>query len=436
MGYSLPYGFGGVGVTQFGNYTHGDMSATIGSYAPGTVVTNAAISNTVASGNVNSDAVMLVFALLPATTTCDSYYNDVQLLAHFDGTNGSTTFTDSSQNNATLTPHTNVGGGPVLTTGTVQFGTASLSTQIPVSTSVSGLGYLSSPTLSALPALNIDTGDWTLEGWFNVANPSSFVCDLMGVGAPGQNAGIGLGFGNTFGGPYLYFNWYDNAASTWRQLNFADVGPLAATGTWGHAAFVRHGTTITAYLNGVGVTSSNALTGSLGLAAYLSSAFVSVGTNPTATGGGLTNCHNGWIDDFRLTVGLARYTANFVPPSAAFGGLCTNTVPNVTGSSLTAAIAAIIAGGFTIGTITGACSNTVPANSVISYSPTMAAYGAPISIVASTGPCTATSYLTPVFVPATTGKAIMVANPGNINPRVYPPERDTTVRAQNPRFLT
>ena len=76
--------------------------------------------------------------------------------------------------------------------------------------------------------------------------------------------------------------------------------------TWYHTALVLSGSTLTYYLNGVadgsftGVTVGNAST-----------------TNPQIgqanTG---SEMYNGYIDDLRVTRGVARYTTNFTPPTA------------------------------------------------------------------------------------------------------------------------
>jgi hypothetical protein len=80
------------------------------------------------------------------------------------------------------------------------------------------------------------------------------------------------------------------------------------TGVWNHIAIVRNGSTITAYRNGT---------------AYATT--INIGTSPIAYAGGLfrigvdgSNFTNGYIDDLRITKGVARYTANFTAPTAAF----------------------------------------------------------------------------------------------------------------------
>jgi len=79
--------------------------------------------------------------------------------------------------------------------------------------------------------------------------------------------------------------------------------------TWHHIALCRSGTSTKLFLNGIqeGVTytdSSNYLSPEadrpvLGIA------------NDTAT-----NAVNGYIEDFRITKGVARYTSTFTPPGA------------------------------------------------------------------------------------------------------------------------
>lgn len=89
--------------------------------------------------------------VLTGTTTGDAYYPQVAALLHFDGVNGSTTITDNSKNNFTITA-TN---GAVISTAQSKFGGASVF--------LDGTNdYLVTPTTSAF---TFGTGDFTVELW-------------------------------------------------------------------------------------------------------------------------------------------------------------------------------------------------------------------------------------------------------------------------------
>jgi hypothetical protein len=146
------------------------------------------------------------------------------------------------------------------------------------------------------PNVNIDAGDFTIEGWIYCATPTT------------TNSIVAKGFGAAGG----YMLWVQstlrmrvyNAAGT--QFNAASTGTISAN-TWTHVAAVRNGGTITLYINGV-ADGSVAYTGT-----STNSAVIEVGSY----GAGSAD-FSGYIDDLRITKGVARYTANFTPPTAAF----------------------------------------------------------------------------------------------------------------------
>ena len=78
---------------------------------------------------------------------------------------------------------------------------------------------------------------------------------------------------------------------------------------WNHVAVVRSGSTITHYLNGVANGSG---TSSSPFNVSSTDNFV-IGINR-----GLSTTLTGYIDDLRITKGVARYTTTFTPPTAAF----------------------------------------------------------------------------------------------------------------------
>jgi hypothetical protein len=78
--------------------------------------------------------------------------------------------------------------------------------------------------------------------------------------------------------------------------------------TWYHLAITRSSGVCRCFINGVKQGSDITNTNDLG------------GTVATQIGNWYTSPtypFNGYIDDFRITKGYARYTANFTPPSSA-----------------------------------------------------------------------------------------------------------------------
>ena len=78
---------------------------------------------------------------------------------------------------------------------------------------------------------------------------------------------------------------------------------------WNHIAVSRSGSTIYAFVNGTlvysGANTTNYIAGPLSIASI-----------PTSAG----NTVSGYVDDLRITKGVARYTSNFTAPTSAFFG--------------------------------------------------------------------------------------------------------------------
>jgi len=109
---------------------------------------------------------------------------------------------------------------------------------------------------------------------------------------------------------------YVTSGNEWRMVvnnSTFTVGGSITNSTWTHVAVVRSGSTITVYVAGSSVntaTSSINLTDESMLIATLRD---NVDTSATFK-------LDGYMSDFRVTKGLARYTANFTPPTAALQG--------------------------------------------------------------------------------------------------------------------
>ena len=142
-------------------------------------------------------------------------------------------------------------------------------------------------------------GDFTFELWFN-PNEANYYPSILVVSGALNSLGIyngssGKGFiGNT-------------DASTVTRTNFNDV--TFSIGTFYHIAFVRSSGVIKVYVDGV--ADSTTLSNSAN-----SQVFTRLATHRNSADG-----INGYIDDLRITKGVARYTSAFTPPTAAFPDL-------------------------------------------------------------------------------------------------------------------
>jgi len=227
--------------------------------------------------------------LNPDAGDTDPYFSSVSLLLHMDGANGSTTFTDSSSNALSVT---RVGTAQISTTQS-KFGGASAS--------INSNSYL---TIADNAVLEVGSGDFTIEAWVYISSSvgfKSFVSKLLGHG------------------PYLlavngttFVYYLSSNGSSWNVASGVSGGTVSVN-TWTHLALVRNGSTVTPYLNGTAGTSTTT-------SATLidnSHAFL-IGADQTTTPGSYTDFFNGYVDELRFTKGVARYTANFTAPTAAF----------------------------------------------------------------------------------------------------------------------
>ena len=156
-----------------------------------------------------------------------------------------------------------------------------------------------------LPVLNsvnyiFGTGDFTVECWIyplTVSGSELPVFKLYGS----VNSLIELRqVNNTMS---MIFRATNGTTSTLTS----SAGTISAN-TWQHIAFCRSSGTLGAYINGTQyTTASNANTQTD------TSLTINIGANQ------IPNAYfNGYIDDFRITKGYARYTSSFTPPTAAF----------------------------------------------------------------------------------------------------------------------
>ena len=230
-----------------------------------------------------------------ATTVGDVHFPKVKLLLPFDGTNGATSTTDSSNTGNTIT----FNGNAQISTTQSKFGSSSAY--------FDGTGDYIDLGGSSLSSV-CDSGDFALELWFYQDSRSSWTSLITNYGT---NSGGWAAYINNDSPNQLY--WWHHNGSQFLYLNFSQGTRTTITlDTWHHLAITRSGNTWRLFLNGIQedtITDSNNITASNGA--------VHSGLRLGTINSALNYPLHGYIDDVRITSGEARYTSNFTPPTTA-----------------------------------------------------------------------------------------------------------------------
>ena len=239
------------------------------------------------------------------TTVGDVHYPKVKLHLPFDGSNGATSTTDSSDVNASITFQ----GSATIATAQSKFGGSSLhvTNANPDSIAAQIVGT----------SLNL-TADFTIEWWIRRVQVS--VSDEMIFGpiygaSSSTNPNLKMG---------LLCGYFYNSTSSTKIGLYAASGSgswdissgnllcdLPTVGAWEHHALVRSGSDWSYYVDGS--RTYNASLGSSTLYSQSTPSYIMLGKSSQ------TNASpEAYYDDFRVTQGLARYSgASFTPPSTA-----------------------------------------------------------------------------------------------------------------------
>lgn len=168
--------------------------------------------------------------------------------------------------------------------------------------------YLTTPYVAA--DFNWWTGSFTLECWVFASSFSTWQLSDGGNNLHSKLIGNSDAASIT---SYWSFGPLASGAVTFRYWNGSETNAATSTATvvsgqWNHIAVVFDGSKINIYVNGVGLATPVSVSGT-------PQASTSV---PLALGGYNSQYLAGYVDDLRITKGVARYTANFTPPAAAF----------------------------------------------------------------------------------------------------------------------
>jgi hypothetical protein len=225
------------------------------------------------------------------TTVGDVYFPNVICLLSFDGSNGSTSITDNSNGNHTVTVNSNA----QISTAASKFGGSSLL--------LDGSG--DRLTINAV-ADAMDSNIHTIEFWFNTSS-SDYSGDPSFFGFNDSS--------NSYDNDLMLqatsstaLRLYHTSGSSYTTVTVGAIND----GEWHHLALVSDGTDYDLYIDGTRVANN------IGTAVTIvdSDTFM-IGAEYDGSAA-LGNYFNGYIDDFRITNGVARYSgASFTPPTTA-----------------------------------------------------------------------------------------------------------------------
>ena len=224
------------------------------------------------------------------TVDNDPYFSNVSLLLTGDGISGGTTFIDYSPTHSVVT-----------TNGSMQLSPTvrkyrSTAIFFPY-TSTANPNYLTVPFVTSGPLDNIQT-NWTIEFWFYRPSASG------AYESTGSNRYEQF-FGTTSDTAMTPFYLSDGKPTFWTGSATAFSSTALTMDMWYHIAIVCNSNTVTCYLNGVAQATTLTFSGK-------------VFSNTILIGRDYYNNGQvrGYLDDIRITKGIARYTTNFSPPAS------------------------------------------------------------------------------------------------------------------------
>jgi hypothetical protein len=161
-------------------------------------------------------------------------------------------------------------------------------------------------TLPDSEFLDMGTDDFTVEFWYRHGNTYGSYPSIIS-GKTWTGGGVGIRYDNTGYSNKFGFFWRD-VGDPW----LVTPGTFSET-DWHHVALTRSGNNFTLWVNGV----SQATGTNSGSIDWAFGGDCKVGW---AEWDGSEGRLNAYIEDLRITKGLARYTSSFTPPTASLEG--------------------------------------------------------------------------------------------------------------------
>jgi hypothetical protein len=149
--------------------------------------------------------------------------------------------------------------------------------------------------------LALGTGDFTVECWVNKSDTNHRGIFQISPTSGGLDTNYTVTLGFAWGNSNAWQIYAGGGATNGSTFSLS-------TNTWYHAALVRSSGTTKLYIDGteeISISDSQNYTGTyMAIGGYYNTTYV----------------HNGYIQDLRVTKGLARYTTTFTPPTTEFDG--------------------------------------------------------------------------------------------------------------------
>jgi len=225
----------------------------------------------------------------------DSY---TKLLLHFDGDNDSTVFTDSS-----AIPKSYISrGNTVLKTDQKKFGTASAYFN-------GGVDY--KIRYADHEDFNFGSGDFTIDFWWRHNDRTAGTDITSHWDADGVDSSWRINYSPTSNDQCLRVYYSTDGTNPSSEQMRGPQGSFftAQEDTWVHIAFVRNGSTMYLFQDGAIMDTHNCGSATL----HDCSSSFNIGGYDTHIWG-----TRGYIDEFRVSKGIARWTEAFTPPTEAY----------------------------------------------------------------------------------------------------------------------
>ena len=220
-----------------------------------------------------------------STTVGDVHFPKVKLLLPFDGSNGATSTTDSSNSNNSVT----FVGTSQISTAQSKFGGSSML--------FDGDSDYLTVTNSSFSSLSSSGKSFTIEYWVYFNSITGYQDQVNNYSGSSNGLIIRKSDGHVITA-YLTGSGEDITGTT-----------TLSAGQWYHVALSGSSGSYKLFLNGTQEGSTYTGSPTSGSTTYQIGAFYWSSTLYYPT--------DGYIDDIRFTDGLARYTSNFTPPTSA-----------------------------------------------------------------------------------------------------------------------